>query len=73
MSQIPCKECISYAICKPKREIQCDILDSYTDEYWENNDENFWNSLRTILPNLSVISKPRERTFFLHHDHPNTL
>lgn len=69
---MPCKKCISYAICKPKRVIYCDMLDSYADvlldKYMqgyvdENSNTDFWSHLREVLPHLvSVISESGNRS-----------
>jgi len=48
---IPCEECITYAICKNKREIECQIL-------WDASGENpraLLTEVRWVLPNLEYF------------------
>ena len=74
---IPCKECLVYALCRPKKKIKCSKLHDYAsdaamDYIKDDNDKRYWKHLRTLLPNICVIT--REGTIYYEYDgHHHTL
>ena len=51
---LPCKECISYAICIFQREIYCDIVEEKITWFVEHH-EATWKILNEVLPKLEIL------------------
>ena len=55
---INCKECITYAICKHKQHINCDVLWKI---FWDSDDSeshmDLFDKLESILPEATSIER----------------
>ena len=52
----PCKECLKYAICVSKIDINCELLYNYGRAYTDT-DKEFWRLIYKIMPNCKSVSK----------------
>ena len=53
---IPCKECITYAICKHKQQLRCDMVFYHMIRNYSNlNNDDFWKLIRQTLPRVQRL------------------
>ena len=52
----PCVECLKYAICISRRDINCELLYNYGKAY-RDTDKEFWKLIHKIMPNCKSVSK----------------
>jgi len=58
---IPClkNKCLKFPVCKGKKQICCDILFDYADKEMQYNYIQFWNYVKTLLPNIETVQHPK--------------
>ena len=62
----PCKECISYAMCKQRIIIECDIIYDYKKATYPDDGEGnqkFWRLISRSLPSTKFIFNEQKRGF----------
>jgi len=62
----PCKECISYAICKQRVIIECNVIYDYKKATYldsEEGNQKFWRSISRTLPSTKFVFNEQKRGF----------
>ena len=67
-TRLPCKECISYAICIGQEEIACDTLEESVNFIQDH--EAGWKMINETFPKLKVIRNGiPDRRYCPHRSH----